>query len=59
VRRQLKRAAGEEITAEDFTADEADQLRLWKESRQRRAQGEAGRHRSTKGGLRRRRRERR
>jgi hypothetical protein len=56
VLRQLKRAAGDDVTAADFAADEADQLRLWTESQVQQPYPGAGRHRSTRGLLRRKRR---
>jgi hypothetical protein len=46
VLRQLKTAAGEDITAADFTPDEADQLRLWTETQQHDHGRESGRHRN-------------
>jgi hypothetical protein len=44
VRRQLRRATGLDITPADFTADEDDQLRIWKQGQKQSAQ--RGRHRS-------------
>jgi len=53
VLRQLKRAAGDDVTAADFAPDEVDQLRLWSESQSRPSETVSGRHRSTRGLLRR------
>jgi len=56
VLRQLKRAAGDDVTAADFAPDEADQLRLWSEKQALPSGAESGRHRDDRGLLRRRRR---
>jgi len=56
VLRQLKRAAGDDVTAADFAPDEVDQLRLWSERQSRPAETSSGRHREDRRGLRRKRR---
>jgi hypothetical protein len=44
VRRQLRRATGLDITPDDFTPDEDDQLRIWKKTQKEAVP--SGRHRS-------------